>query len=137
MRATMAAAVTIAAILVSGCGPSKREKRAIADAKAANFVPPTVTSRVDFGSKVDQRFRALDRNGDNYITPDEMPRQNAPRLMSFDKNGDGKISEIEYSDGQLARFDHNDLNHDGTVTSEEQQAAKNGATPLPTGTATP
>lgn len=136
MRLTIGVAVT-AALLVAGCGPSKREKRAIADAKAANFVPPSVTSRLDYGASVDRRFRALDRNGDNFITPDEMPKQNAARLMSFDKNGDGKISEIEYSDGQLARFDHNDLNHDGTVTSEEQQAAKDGTMPTPTATSTP
>ena len=134
MRLTIGA-VVVAAMLLAGCGPSKREKRAMADAKAANFVPPSVTSRVDFGSAIDQRFRALDRNGDNYITPDEMPPKNKARLMSFDKDGDGKVSEIEFSDGQLARFDRDDLNHDGTVTSEEQQAAKEGAAPAPTSTA--
>lgn len=127
-------AVMVAAMLVAGCGPSKKEKRAIADAKAANFVPPSVTSRVDFGSLVDRRFRALDRNGDNFITADEMPPKNKARLMSFDKDGDGKVSEIEFSDGQLARFDHDDLNHDGTVTSEEQQAARDGAPPAPVAT---
>ena len=128
MRVTNGAvAVAVVAMLVAGCGPSKRDKRAIADARAANFVPPSVTSRVEFGANIDRRFRALDRNGDSYITPDEMPAKDAARLMTFDKNGDGKVSEIEFSDGQLARFDHNDLNHDGTVTSEEQQAA--GAAP--------
>ena len=133
----MIGAVMVTALLLAGCGPSKREKRAMADAKAANFVPPSVTSRVDFGSSVDQRFRALDRNGDNYITPDEMPPKSKARLMSFDKDGDGKVSEIEFSDGQLARFDRDDLNHDGTVTSEEQQAAKAGVAPAPTATAVP
>ncbi len=135
MRLTIGA-VAMAAILVAGCGPSKREKRAIADAKAANFVPPSVTSRVDFGSSVDRRFRALDRNGDNYLTPDEMPAKARARLMSFDKDGDGKVSQIEFSEGQLARFDRDDLNHDGTVTSEEQHAARAGAVPAPTATPT-
>ncbi len=135
MRLTIGA-VIVAAVLVAGCGPSKREKRAIADAKAANFIPPAVTSRVDFGSSIDRRFRALDRNGDNYLTPEEMPAKNRARFMAFDKDGDGKVSEIEFSDGQLARFDHDDLNHDGTVTSEEQHAARTGAAPAPTATPT-
>ncbi|WP_375395854.1 hypothetical protein [uncultured Sphingomonas sp.] len=133
MRWTIGA-MTAAAIMLAACGPSKQEKRAIADANAANFIPPSVTSRADFGISVDRRFHALDRNGDNYITPDEMPAKNRARLMSFDKDGDGKVSAIEFSDGQLAQFDGDDLNHDGTVTSEEHQAARAGAAPAPTGT---
>jgi Ca2+-binding EF-hand superfamily protein len=112
-------------LALAGCnGEKTKEKQARADAKAAGFVPPSVTSRLDYGSAMDRRFRALDRNGDEFITSDELPRKNAARLMALDRNGDGKISAIEFSEGMLARFDKMDLNHDGTVTSEEITASK-------------
>lgn len=138
MRLVMTA--TALALVLAGCGTEKkREKQAEADQKAAGFVPPSVTSRLDFGSAMERRFRALDRNGDDYIDATELPRRNA-RMKSFDRNGDGKISAIEFSEGQLARFDRMDLNHDGTVTSEEQEAAREGRldpAPLPGATPTP
>lgn len=114
-------AVTMALIgtVLAGCG-QRAEKRAQADAKAAGFVPPSVTSRVDYGKAGDRRFRALDRNGDDVVTRDELPRAGS-RLPGLDRNRDGGISSIEWSEGTLARFDRMDLNGDGTVTSEERQ----------------
>lgn len=109
---------TMVALALSGCG-KRDEKAAQADAKAAAFVPPAVTSRIDFTSAMDRRFRTLDRNGDDRLDATELPRKNS-RLMSFDRNGDGTISQIEWSEQTLRRFDQMDLNHDGTVTSEEE-----------------
>jgi hypothetical protein len=129
---------TAMTLMLAGCGGERREKQAAADAKAADFVPPSVTSRLDFGSAMERRFRALDRNGDDMIDQTELPRRNA-RIKQLDRNGDGKVSAIEFSEGQLARFDRMDLNHDGTVTSEEQEAAREGRldpTPLPSATPT-
>lgn len=59
----------------TACG-KKEESRAEADRAAAKagFVPPSVTSRVDFGSLMARRFRELDRDGNDIITADEMPR---------------------------------------------------------------
>ncbi len=111
------------AIALGACGERGEEKRASADANAAGFVPPSVTSRLDYGSAMDRRFRALDRNADDFITRDELPRRNPRRLLGLDRSGDGKISAIEFSEGMLARFDRMDLNHDGTVTSEERRSA--------------
>ena len=116
--AMLAVATTLAA-----CGPGPDEKRKAADAKAAAFTPPSVTSRLDFGSSMTRRFRTLDRNADDEIDRTELPRRNT-RLLELDRNGDGKISSIEFSEGMLARFDRMDLNHDGTVTSEERAAAE-------------
>ncbi|MEI5688229.1 MULTISPECIES: hypothetical protein [Sphingomonas] len=114
----IAAALAIPAML-AGCG-ERQEKMAQADANAAGFVPPAVTSRVDFTSTMERRFRALDRNADDRLDKTELPRQNS-RLMGLDRNGDGVISLIEWDEGTLKRFDQMDLNHDGTVTSEEEK----------------
>ncbi|MCP3736378.1 hypothetical protein M9979_16040 [Sphingomonas sp. RP10(2022)] len=104
--------------MLTGCG-KRDEKLAAADANAADFVPPAVTSRVDFTSAMERRFRGLDHNGDDHLDATELPRANS-RLMAMDRDKDGQISAIEWSEGTLRRFDQMDLNHDGTVTSEEE-----------------
>lgn len=109
--------------LLASCG-DKEAARTQADRNAAGFVPPSVTSRSDYGSAMERRFRALDRNGDDRIGGDELPAKSAPRLQAFDRNKDGSISAIEFSEGSLARFDAMDLNHDGTVTTEERRASR-------------
>ncbi len=47
-----------------------------------------------------QRFKQLDKNGDGYITQDEIPQERKEffkRLLSrWDKNGDGKLSQEEF-----------------------------------------
>ena len=112
------------AATTTACG-KKEENRAEADRAAAKagFVPPSVTSRVDFGSMMARRFRELDRDGNDIITRDEMPTTNS-RLWELDRNKDGEITESEFFEGMLARFDRMDLNRDGTVTSEEREASR-------------
>jgi hypothetical protein len=119
----MAAGVVATGLAVAGCGPSAEEKRAAADAKAASFTPPSVTSRLDFGSAMTRRFRALDRNADEYIDETELPSRNS-RLRRLDRDKDGRISAIEFSEGMLGWFDRVDTNHDGTITSDEREAAR-------------
>lgn len=115
--------VVTAALALAACGPSAQEKRAAADAKAVNFRPPSVITRVDYGSQADRRFRRLDRNGDDIIQPTELPRADS-RLAELDRNGDGGITLSEWGEGMLARFDGMDLNRDGTLTSEERYTAR-------------
>lgn len=117
----------------AACGTKKEEKRAEADRAAAKagFVPPSVTSRVDFGSMMARRFRELDRDGNDIITADEMPKTNS-RLWELDRNKDGEITESEFFEGMLARFDRMDLNRDGTVTSEEREASRTERPAAPT-----
>ena len=114
--------VIAAGLIVSGCG-DKDAQRAEADAGAVGFVPPSVTSRLDFGASMERRFRTLDRNADDRITKDELPSPNA-RIKAFDRNKDGVITEVEWSEGTLRWFDRMDLNHYGTVTSEERAEAR-------------
>ncbi len=120
----MVAGVVAAGLAVAGCGPSDDEKRAAADAKAASFTPPSVTSRLDFGSAMTRRFRALDRNADEFIDKTELPSRNS-RLSRLDRDKDDRISAIEFSEGMLGWFDRVDANHDGTITSDEREAARN------------
>ncbi len=118
MQVKLAAALAVTVIFTCACG-NKDEQRAQADANAVGFVPPSVTSRLDFGASMERRFRTLDRNADDRITKDELPSPNA-RIKAFDRNKDGVITAIEWSEGTLKWFDSMDLNRDGTVTSEER-----------------
>ena len=111
------------ALALAGCGPSADEKAA-QDPELANYVPPFVMSRLDFGGVVERRFRRLDRNGDDRLVRNELPPERAERAMRFDRNGDGAISNEEWGAGMLARFDAQDLNRDGTVTSDERERAR-------------
>ncbi len=112
------------AALLAGCSDEVSE-RAAADAKAADFTPPAVTSRLDWGGQQERRFAVLDRNADGKLTANEFPRVDS-RLVRGDANGDGEITKIEFTTATMGRFDRMDLNRDGTVTSEEQDTTQNG-----------
>ncbi len=117
---TVRIAVMVLAVLAGAC--SNKADKAAADAKAASFVPPSVTSRVDFAGIQERRFRRLDRDGDDVLTRAEV--SHAPRLALLDRNGDGEITSSEFSEGQMARFDAMDLNKDGALTSDERVEAR-------------
>lgn len=115
----------IAIILgLAACGGAEQKQEA-ADARAASFVPPSVTSRLDYGSAQERRFHRLDRNGDDVLTPNEIPRPDS-RILQYDTDKDGDISLAEFTAGTMARFDRMDLNRDGTVTSEERKTSNEG-----------
>ena len=123
MGSVMRIMVVGAALVLAACGASPEETRRAADAKARNFVPPSVITRTDYGSQADRRFRRLDRDGDDVITATELPRADS-RLRELDRNGDTNITLSEWGEGMLARFDGMDLNRDGTLTSEERMTAR-------------
>lgn len=111
------------ALALAGCGRSDEEV-AESNPALANYVPPFVMSRLDYGGVVERRFRRLDRNEDDHLVRDELPPRRADRIMAFDRDGNGEISNGEWSRGMLARFDAQDLNRDGTVTSDERERAR-------------
>ena len=114
--------LVLAALLAVACS-NKAEKQAAADAKAANFVPPLVVTRIDYGTLQERRFARLDRDSNDVLTRTELPRVDS-RLLALDRNGDGEITSSEFGEGQMARFDRMDLNKDGTLTSDERVEAR-------------
>lgn len=83
----------------------------------------------------EQMFKRFDRNGDGYLSPDDIRQRGGLRLpqpparpqtfdpAQLDKNGDGKLSYEEATDffPPLLReaFDRLDANKDGYVTMDE------------------
>ena len=119
----MGGAAAAAALLTACGGPSPEEKAEYRQA-VENFTPPFVMSRLDYGGVVERRFRRLDRNEDDRLSPSELSPRLADRFKLIDKNGDGSISNEEWSAWMLARFDRQDANKDGTVTSDERERAR-------------
>lgn len=114
----------LAALSVAACGgPSPEEKAEFREA-VANFTPPFVMSRLDYGGVVERRFRRLDRNDDDYIGRTEITPRLAGRFAEIDADKDGRISKEEWSCWMIARFDRQDANKDGTVTSDERERAR-------------
>jgi Ca2+-binding EF-hand superfamily protein len=81
-------------------------------------------------SRRPEGFARMDKNGDGFLTPDEMrpgrfQRQGAgrrgPRMM--DQNGDGQIARDEWK-GPAEVFDRLDANRDGSITREEFKAGR-------------
>ncbi len=111
--------------LVAGCGTETTG--ADENAAAANYRPPTVTSRLDFGGSIERRFHRLDKNGDDRLERDELPPRLRGAFDRYDTDGNGSLNSDEWGKLMLDRFDRMDANRDGTVTSEERDAARAAA----------
>jgi hypothetical protein len=121
IRGMTAAAGMAALVMLGGCGGSDENRQELeARAAKSGFVPPAVTSRLDYGGEMERRFRALDRNGNDELSEEEWPRQDS-RIQLLDRNRDGVVTASEWSEGMLDRFDQMDINRDGTVTSDEER----------------
>lgn len=94
--------------------------------------------RAEFDAQGAERFKAIDANGDGFVTSEEMKAfheaqrakfeaakgdMGAKFLKRFDKDNDGKISAAEWpKDGRL-KFEKADANIDGFVTGDEMAQA--------------
>lgn len=52
-----------------------------------------------------ERFKQMDKNGNNSIDKDEIPERMKSYMEPFDKDGDDKISKKEYTDGMKSFID--------------------------------
>jgi len=112
------------ALALMACSGKSADEKAMQNAELANYTPPFVMSRLDYGGVIERRFRRLDANNDDKLEPSEIAPKNRERVMSYDTNKDGRVSVEEWGRGMLARFDAQDLNRDGTVTSDERERAR-------------
>ena len=90
-------------------------------------------SRPEFINYRAEQFGRFDRNGDGYITQNDMPRLFARRapngaspaemITQFDANGDGRVSQAEFVNGPTLVFDQVDANDDNVCTEAELNAA--------------
>lgn len=129
-------AVTIGMVLVIGAcsAPSADNLNSSASANdtapdqnaaLASYVPPSVTSRADFGGVIERRFHRVDANADDKLTIDELPGRNAQRMLDrYDKDGNGSLDSSEWGTLMLERFDRLDANKDGSVTSKERETMR-------------
>lgn len=125
--------MALLAMALAGCSAQSDEEQAAEQADLANYTPPFVMSRLDYGGVIERRLRRLDANGDDRLVPGELPQRARERIMKLDANGDGAVDADEWSTGMLDRFDAQDANHDGTLTSDERERARaQQAADLPT-----
>lgn len=128
--------VTIGAVLaLAACSaPSSNDLNSSASANdtapsqntsLANYVPPSVTSRADYGGVIERRFHRVDANGDDKLSVEELPGRNAQRLLDrYDKDGNQTLDSGEWGTLMLERFDRLDANKDGSVTSRERETMR-------------
>jgi Ca2+-binding EF-hand superfamily protein len=86
-------------------------------------------SRAEFTAMMEQRFTRLDKNGDGFITADEvsdMPNRGpGGGVMAADADHDGKVSHAEFTALAATRFAKLDANGDGQITPDEMSAPRN------------
>lgn len=91
-----------------------------------------MVSRAEFLAWRKDQFARIDRNGDGYVTADDVPAMLAGRMgprvamlvQAFDTDHDGRVSAHEFIDGPTPGFDLADANHDGMVTRAEVAAVR-------------
>ena len=84
-------------------------------------------SRAEFTAQAEARFARMDKNGDGFITADEMGGKGGRgggRLMAADTDHDGKVSHAEFTAMAAARFARMDANNDGEITADEMPAPR-------------
>lgn len=115
--------ITIIAVLALAMLAACSNQPKASDDQLEDFEPPVVGVRGDVIPRQQARFARLDKNGDGFITRDEVPERRADRFAELDTDKDGKVSRSEMVEGALRRFDALDTNKDGQITPDERRAA--------------
>ncbi|MCI0431756.1 MAG: hypothetical protein L0210_14595 [Rhodospirillales bacterium] len=72
----------------------------------------------EFATKKILVFSARDRNGDNYLGPEEV-RLTPEQFSAVDRDGDSVISGLEFIDSPYGQFDAYDRDRSGTMDLQE------------------
>jgi Ca2+-binding EF-hand superfamily protein len=126
-----AAALVSASTLVLADAGDKRGAM-VERLKAADTDGNGMLSRQEAAAlpRIAERFNAIDANGDNQITFEELRAYHQAQRgkhaggKSADANGDGKVSRDEFLARAAARFDSLDANKDGVLTADEMKAGR-------------
>lgn len=86
-------------------------------------------TRGEFREHRNRQFDRFDRNGDGYLSGDDLPRRArrgaggggkmAELVANFDRNRDGRLSHAEFVDGPALGFERADTNRDNLVDPAE------------------
>jgi len=87
-------------------------------------------SKTEFLTYRAQQFDRLDRDDNDVLTDDDLPRMARiaemikQRTAGMDADGNGMITRAEFTNGPTTAFDMADANNDGVVATAELQAAR-------------
>lgn len=70
------------------------------------------------------RFKRMDKNNNNNLEPEEIPKTLLKRNPDMDKNKNKNISHDEWNENQVLKFKNLDSDNDGFLTRQEMAAAK-------------
>lgn len=135
LAAAFAGSMTGAAALAGQAAPADQGAPGAPAGRGAGMMMRADTngdgkvSQAEFSTLMDQRFTRLDKNGDGFVTADEVGdmagRRPGGGVMAADADHDGKVSHAEYAALATARFARFDTNGDGQITSDEMSAPRN------------
>ena len=131
--------VSLVALSLSGCAAVARKALAAGNRPDISQMLANADengdgkiSRAEFTDARARLFARIDRNGDGFLSKDDMPqgllgrRRGGDRMQQamtmLDKNGDGRISRDEFVNGPGLLFDRADTNHDGVIDARELAA---------------
>jgi Ca2+-binding EF-hand superfamily protein len=121
-------------MIVTAGSPASAQRRPDLDTlfARADVNHDGLITRAEFQTVLAQRFRQIDRNGDGFLSQDDVPEglrrmhPSTPRLNQwlkrFDANHDGKVSLTEFITGAMKLFDEANTKHDGVVDRAEAAA---------------
>jgi Ca2+-binding EF-hand superfamily protein len=133
--------ISVIALSVSGCAAVARKALAAGNrpdisqmlANAEENGDGKIT-RAEFANARARLFAKFDRNGDGFLSKEDVPqgllgrRRGGDRLQQamtmLDKNGDGRISRDEFVNGPGLLFSRADANHDGVIDAQELAALR-------------
>lgn len=115
-------------------GDAPQADKGAKDSEKRNWREERQKRRAAFVGSIEERFKALDTNGDGFIDKAELEAAQATEIdfhvrktmHDLDRDKNGKISQDEYLARAKERFARLDLNDDGKITAEDLPPSRRG-----------